>query len=152
MSAQAAAARPVARPARPAARPGTRPAARPSGRAGAPERTPQQAPGLRVLVRPEVGPRRLGFALTCTGLLGLLMLALLLLNVAISANAFALADLQQQRTVLAEQRQSLEQQVLLAESPGALADRARALGMAPAPHPVVLAPDGTGAPPLTSDD
>ncbi|WP_336924208.1 hypothetical protein [Aquipuribacter sp. SD81] len=159
MSAQAAPARPVGRPVGPVprtvARPATRPADRPGGRAAPRPRArgpqPQATPSLRVLARPEVTPRRVGFALTCTALLGALMVALLLLNVAISGNAFTLSELGAQRGVLADRQQSLEHDLQVASSPGGLADRAGALGMVPAPAPVVLQPDGTGAPPLDAD-
>lgn len=116
---------------------------------GLPERVGQAAGRARVRVveRPEVGSRRIGFAVTCSALLGTLMLGLLLLNVAISGNAFTVADLQSQRSLLVDQQQSLEQQLLLQNSPASLAARARALGMVPAAQVLVLAPDGTGAAP-----
>jgi hypothetical protein len=165
VSAQAVPARPLSAPGR-TGRAVPRPTARPVGRGGgatarttaraaarpAPRAPGQDAPGLRVVSRPELAPRRLGFALTCTALLTTLMLGLLLLNVAISGNAFTLAELQQERGVLAERQQALQQQVHLASAPDALADAAQRLGMTPAPHPVVLSPDGTGAPPVETDD
>ncbi len=45
------------------------------------------------------------------------MLGLLLLNVAISGNAFTVADLQSRRSVLVDQQQALEQQLLVQGSP-----------------------------------
>ena len=113
----------------------------------APERVGQRAGATRVRMveRPEVGVRRIGFAVSCTALLGALMLGLLLLNVAISGNAFTIADLQSQRSLLVDQQQSLEQQLLLENSPASLAARARDLGMAPATQVLVLSSDGTGA-------
>lgn len=102
---------------------------------------------MRVLERPQAAARRVGFAVTCTAVLGALMLALLMLNVAISGNAFTVAELTSQRNVLDDQQQALEQQLLVQGSPAELAQRARALGMVPAPQVIVLSPDGTGAPP-----
>lgn len=118
----------------------------------APDRAGQRAghgaTRVRVVERPELGARRIGFAVSCTALLGALMLGLLLLNVAISGNAFTISDLQSQRSLLVDQQQSLEQQLLLENSPASLAARARALGMVPAQQVLVLAPDGTGAAPV----
>ena len=102
---------------------------------------------MRVLEQPRTAGRRVGFALTCTAVLGALMLGLLLLNVAISGNAFTVAELQSQRGVLREQQQSREQQLLVQGSPSSLSSRARGLGMVPAPQVIVLSPDGTGSPP-----
>jgi len=101
---------------------------------------------MRVLERPRTAGRRAGFALTCTAMLGALMLGLLLLNVAISGNAFTVAELQSQRGVLRDQQQALEQQLLVQGSPSSLSSRARGLGMVPAPQVIVLAPDGTAVP------
>jgi len=103
---------------------------------------------MRVLEQPRTTGRRAGFVLTCTATLGALMLGLLLLNVAISGNAFTVAELQSQRGVLRDQQQALEQQLLVQGSPSSLSSRARGLGMVPAPQVIVLAPDATGAPPV----
>lgn len=151
MSAPALAPRPATRPApRPVGRPDPRQAARqPSRQPGRPDaREAAPRPRMRVVERPELGPRRLGFAVSCTALLGSLMLGLLLLNVAISGNAFTLAELQSERSVLVDRQQALEQTLLVRSAPSALASRARGLGMVPAPQTIVLQPDGTGAPPV----
>lgn len=124
-------------------------APRPASRSGA---TAAARPRMRVVTRPDVGPRRVGFAITCTAVLGTLMLALLLLNVAISANAFTMAELQTHQGLLVDRQQSLEQQLLVSSAPAALAEKARGLGMVPAPQTIVIAPDGTGAPPVTEPD
>ncbi len=163
MSAPALAPRPVSRPAPgrpasgrsvaggpPAARSATARSAtaRSATARPAPRTSPDPRPRMRVVTRPDLGPRRVGFALTCTAVLGALMLGLLLLNVAISGNAFTIAELQSRQGVLVDQQQSLEQQLLVRSSPSALADQARGLGMVPAPQTIVIAPDGTGAPPV----
>lgn len=109
-------------------------------------------PRMRVVERPDLAPRRAGFVVACTALLGALMLGLLLLNVAISGNAFTLAELQSQRGLLVDRQQALEQELLLQSSPGAVAEAAGQLGMVPAPQTIVLAPDGTGAPPVVVED
>ena len=109
-----------------AARVPTRPVARPVGR----ER-PQ--PRLRV-VAPT--PRRSagGLALLSVGLLVLGLLVLLLLNISIGKGAYALTELQRQQRLLAEDKQSLAEQVEAASAPDVLAARADKLGMVPAPN------------------
>jgi hypothetical protein len=58
--------------------------------------------------------------------------AILALNMATAQGAFTVALLEEEASTLAEREQSLMQQVALIESPGALATKAKALGMQPA--------------------
>jgi hypothetical protein len=58
--------------------------------------------------------------------------AILTLNMATAQGAFTVALLEEEEATLAEREQSLMQQVALIESPGALATKAKALGMQPA--------------------
>lgn len=81
-----------------------------------------------------------GFALTCIGVLAAMMLGLLLLNVAISGNAFTLHELDNRSAVLADSQQALEQRLAAESAPASLAAKAAALGMVPAPETLVLAP------------
>ncbi len=118
-----------------------------------PQTAPEQArPRMRVVERPDLAPHRVGFLLGCTALLGVLMLGLLLLNVAISGNAFTLSELDSERVLLVESQQSLEQQLLVESAPASLAAKATRLGMGPAQQTIVLESDGTGAPPVVADE
>ena len=82
-----------------------------------------------------------GFVLTCVGVLAAMMLGLLLLNVAISGNAFTLDELHDRSAVLADSQQALQQRLAAESAPASLAAKAAALGMVPAPEILVLVPD-----------
>ena len=119
-----------------AARVPTRPIARPAAR----ER-PQ--PKLRV-VAPRPRHTAGGLALLSVGLLGIGLLVLLLLNISIGKGAYALTELQNQQRQLAQDRQSLAEQVEASSAPDKLAARAAKLGMVPNPNPAFVdLPDGT---------
>lgn len=115
--------------------------ARPIARPVARERLPQ--PRLRV-VAPVRRRSAGGLALLSVGLLGLGLLVLLLLNISIGKGAYTLTALQTEQRRLAEQQQALAEQVEAVSAPHQLAERARRLGMVPAPNPAfVMLPDGT---------
>jgi hypothetical protein len=117
--------------------PVTRPIARPSSR----ERP--APPRLRV-VAPTTHRSATGLALLCVALLGGGLLVLLLLNISIGKGAYVLTELQSQQRQLAENKQSLAEQVEAVSAPQELAASARKLGMVPAPNAVfVRLPDGT---------
>jgi hypothetical protein len=117
--------------------PVTRPIVRPNGR----ERPAQ--PRLRV-VAPTTHRSATGLALFCVALLGGGLLVLLLLNISIGKGAYALTELQSQQRQLAENKQTLAEQVETVSAPDQLASAARKLGMVPAPNAVfVRLPDGT---------
>ena len=74
-----------------------------------------------------------------------MMLGLLLLNVAISGNAFTVAELGSRSAVLADSQQALRQELAAESAPASLAAKAAALGMVPAPETLVLAPGAVTA-------
>jgi hypothetical protein len=118
MSSSAAAARPLARPAlRPA--PGARP--RP------------QAPRLKV-VAPASSGNRAGLALLAVVLLAGGLLTLLFLNISLSRGSYQLSDAQTEQHKLVERQQALEEEIEAVRAPQHLANRARQLGMVPAPN------------------
>jgi len=69
------------------------------------------------------------------GLLSGGLICLLLLNTVLAAGTFRMTSLQQANATLARQQQALQQQILYAESPAAIAQRARKLGMIAVANP-----------------
>ena len=117
-----------------------------------PEVDPQPTPGrgertrpqLRLVspLRPERASRGV-FALIVTGLLGLGLIAMLIINTQLAQGAFVVSDLNQQLQQLQEQEAVLNEEVAAVAAPSALSSRARALGMIPSETPVFLRmPDG----------
>ena len=111
---------------------------------------PRQAP------RPRSGPRlevvegsarpghRVPVAVFCAVVMLATLMAVLMLNIALSRGSYESHELTQRRTALVEQEQALREELAAAAAPGALADRARALGMVPGGEPgVVRLSDGT---------
>jgi hypothetical protein len=84
--------------------------------------------------RPARGP----FIAVLTVLLGCGLLMLLALNTALAQGSFVAFDLRADNAALAEREQGLLQDVAAAESPEALEQRAKSLGMVPAENPVFL--------------
>jgi hypothetical protein len=82
--------------------------------------------------------RRPPFVFLVVGLLGGGLVCLLLLNTVLAAGAFQMTSLQQANAALARQQQELKQQIAYAQSPNAIAHRARQLGMVPVSQPRVL--------------
>jgi hypothetical protein len=80
------------------------------------------------------------FVFLVLGLLSGGLICLLLLNTVLAAGTFQMTSLQQANANLALQQQELEQQIALAESPAALAQRARQLGMLPVRQPLFVNP------------
>lgn len=102
-------------------------------------------PNLRLVspLRPERATRGV-FILFLTGLLGVGLIAILVINTALAQGAFQLSELQQEQGAIAEQAAALTQAVDAASTPGALEAKARAVGMRPSENPVFLRlPDGT---------
>ncbi len=115
-----------------------------------PEASPRSP--LRLVEVPAPSRSGVGFLLSCAALVVLTMVGLLLLNVAISDNAFTLGELEDRRSELADSRQELEQRLAARSAPGALALEAERLGMVPAETTVVLGPDGVPAgPPVAAE-
>ncbi len=66
------------------------------------------------------------------------LLSLLIINTALTQDAFKLQQLKQQATVLADQREAILRQVAEKSSPEKLADSAAKLGMIPSNNPRFL--------------
>jgi hypothetical protein len=114
-----------------AARTGTRPEGRGTNRTRV--LAPQARPGSRL---PAVLAS--GVVMLAT------LMAVLLLNIALSRGSYADQTLTDRQTQLAEREQALREQLAASEAPGALDARARALGMVPAGDPGYLRlTDGT---------
>ncbi|MFF4208309.1 septum formation initiator family protein [Streptomyces sp. NPDC001796] len=86
---------------------------------------------------------RTPFVLLVVLLLGGGLIALLMLNSALSEGAFKLDDLQRQTKSLTDEEQALQRDVDAYSAPDALQRRARELGMVPGGDPAFLNPDGT---------
>ncbi|MCK7622123.1 septum formation initiator family protein [Streptomyces sp. RS10V-4] len=91
---------------------------------------------------------RTPFVLLVVVLLGSGLIGLLVLNSALNQGSFELSRLERQTGELTDEQQALQQEVDGYSAPGALARRARELGMVPGGNPAFLLPDGTvrGAP------
>jgi Tfp pilus assembly protein PilN len=88
--------------------------------------------------RPAPSPgaaRRPPFVFLVVGLLSGGLICLLLLNTVLAAGTFQMTSLQQTNAILARQQQELQQQIAYAESPSAIAQRAKQLGMVPVSQP-----------------
>jgi hypothetical protein len=81
---------------------------------------------------------RAPFILLVLGLLGGGLVCLLVINTTLGATSFKITQLQQTGTALAEQQQSLQQQVSAEEAPAQVEQRAYQLGMRPVAHPHFL--------------
>lgn len=86
---------------------------------------------------------RTPFVLLVVLLLGGGLISLLVLNSALNAGSFQLSKYEKQNTQLTDEEQALQRDVDDRSAPGALAKRARELGMVPGGGPVFLNPDGT---------
>lgn len=96
-------------------------------------------PHLRMVspLRPERASRGV-FALVVTGLLGVGMVLILVINTSLAQGAFTISELQAQRSTLVQQEQTLAEAVAAAAAPEILEERARSLGMVPSENPVFL--------------
>ncbi|MER6709640.1 septum formation initiator family protein [Streptomyces sp. NPDC000877] len=86
---------------------------------------------------------RTPFVLLVVLLLGGGLIALLVLNSALSEGAFKLDDLQRETKNLTDEEQALQRDIDAYSAPEALQRRARELGMVPGGDPAFLQPDGT---------
>jgi hypothetical protein len=93
-------------------------------------------------VRPK-GAARTPFVLLVVLLLGGGLIALLVLNSALSEGSFKLDDLQDDVKSYTDEEQALQRDVDAYSAPDALQRRARELGMVPGGDPAFLNPDGT---------
>ncbi|MBI1351870.1 MAG: hypothetical protein GC156_12210 [Actinomycetales bacterium] len=96
-------------------------------------------PHLRMVapLRPERASRGV-FALLVTGLLGIGMVLILVINTSLAQGAFTVSELQGQQAELAQREQALGEQLAAAAAPDRLEAQARALGMVPSENPVFL--------------
>lgn len=102
-----------------------------------------QRPHLRMVspLRPERASRGV-FALVVTGLLGVGMVLILVINTSLAQGAFTVSELQAEQATLSQQEQALSEQVAAAAAPENLEQQARALGMVPSENPVFLSLPG----------
>lgn len=119
--------------------------ARAAARPVAPDRTrgaevePGAAPRRARAATPVAQPApRAPFVLLVVGLLGGALVSLLLLNTVLAEDAFTLTELQRSNKLLNQQRQALQEEIALEESPERLAQKARSLGMIEQPRPAFL--------------
>ncbi|SFB46589.1 hypothetical protein SAMN05216266_112207 [Amycolatopsis marina] len=92
------------------------------------------------------GPQsRASFVVVMMGLLAAGVAATLWLSTQAIADTYRLDELNETNARLLERKEQLQQQVTRQESPSALAERAKALGMVPATDPahIVVEPDGS---------
>lgn len=96
-------------------------------------------PHLRMVspLRPERASRGV-FALVVTGLLGVGMILILVINTSLAQGAFTISELQAEQATLSQQEQALSEQVAAAAAPENLEQQARAMGMVPSENPVFL--------------
>lgn len=106
------------------------PAASPGGVAERAERL--VPPALRVVPERVASTGRVPFVLLIVSLLAAGLIGLLLLNVALAKDSYRLHELQQDTSLLTEEKQALEQRVASESAPSALAEKAEAQGMVPA--------------------
>ncbi len=99
---------------------------------------PAPRPGLRIVSAPEHLRSRASLVAACIALLGIGLVGLLMLTVSLGRGAYEMGALRRTTTELAEQRQALEEQIAAEQAPQALAARARALGMVPAPNVAMI--------------
>jgi cell division protein FtsB len=113
-----------------------RPAPREVSKA-APRATPAAGETARETERFSVPPRA-PFVLLVVGLMAGALVSLLLLNTVLAQDAFSLSELQRNNQQLVQSRQALQEAIAREESPAVLAQKARALGMVPNPHPAFI--------------
>ncbi|MER8221848.1 hypothetical protein ABTZ58_14910 [Streptomyces sp. NPDC094143] len=108
-----------------------------------PELTGRAARLARLLPTGPGQAARTPFVLLVVLLLGGGLIALLVLNSAVSEGAFRLDDLQRETRNLTDEEQALQRDIDAYSAPEALQRRARELGMVPGGDPAFLGPDGT---------
>ena len=89
----------------------------------------QSAPDIHLVAAPARPRSRVPFVLLCMAVLVASLVAVLLLNTAMAHGAYEERDLQSAIARLAEQEQALLADLDAKSAPGALASRARELGM-----------------------
>lgn len=93
-------------------------------------------------VRPVSNPRKVMSLPAYVAMLTVVMLSAMLgslvINTVLTQGAFALQDTTRQAKILRDQHEELTQSVAAAESPVAIEQKARSMGMVPAASPVFL--------------
>jgi hypothetical protein len=112
---------------------------------GAPGRAPRRPLAhrsppvrLKVIAAPPSTRSRVPFAALCGLVLVGTLVTLLMLNIALARGAYQVHELEQRSALLAERQQALSERLAAEAAPGALADRAAALGMVHNPNPAFL--------------
>lgn len=107
-------------------------------------RSARSAPGHLKLVTAAPRPaRQMPFFVLTAIVLVAGLLALLFLNMQLAKGSYALHDLQRRSTILAEQQETLTEQLSALEAPARVASKAAELGMVPGSSPAFLRlPDG----------
>jgi len=113
-------------------------APRPSTRTAPARPAPRAAARLRVVSAPAHLRSRAGLVASCATLLIAGLVGLLVLNVSLERGAYQLNAQHKLTRTLTEQRQALQEQLAALAAPEALAVRATALGMVPAPNVAVI--------------
>ena len=93
---------------------------------------------LRVLATTRSSAPRKPYVILLAAVLTMGLIGSLLLNTITSQNSFVIHDLRKQTDALSQEEQALIQKVGVQESPVALEQKARALGMVPSTSPVFL--------------
>jgi hypothetical protein len=123
-----------------------RPVARHQGRRLQPvpaSRRSAPPPRLRVVSAALHTRSRAGLVVACLALLVLGLVGLLLLDVSLERGAYDLRAQNQREEVLREQAQKIRSEIVAQAAPQNLEQKARRLGMVPAPAaPVFVLPDG----------
>jgi hypothetical protein len=100
---------------------------------------------LRVVSRRPIRPRRAPFVVLVLFFLVAGLVGLLVLNTSLQQGTFELTDLEQQTILLRDRHSELVGDVAIRSEPGALAARARQLGMVTSTDPRFLQLDRTGS-------
>ncbi|GAB2634087.1 hypothetical protein GCM10027168_74960 [Streptomyces capparidis] len=96
----------------------------------------------RLLPSGTTSAARTPFVLLIVVLLASGLIGLLVLNSAVNQGSFQLSRLEKETRQLTDEEQALQQEVDEHSDPGALAERARELGMVPGGNPAFLTPEG----------
>jgi uncharacterized protein (DUF3084 family) len=100
---------------------------------------------LRVVPGRPIRPRRAPFVVLVLLFLAAGLVGLLVLNTSLQQGTFELTDLEQQTALLRDRHSELIGDVAIRSEPGALAARARQLGMVQGTDPRFLQLDRTGS-------
>lgn len=103
----------------------------------APAAPVRRGPELRIVPRPAASPYR-GLIVSTAAIALATMLAVLVLNIALSRGSYHMARLQNDQAVLSQREQALSEDLAYRSSPQNLANQAQQLGMVPDPSVAFL--------------